>query len=121
MAALIREVITQYKPDLPLETILDEREAILAACARAEPRDLVVAFIDNVQEDIDLVRNYAAQAAVVSGLACTLGPEPGPARGQGPARGCALAAAPLSGAGHPARQGGCHRRAPRAGRRGAHP
>jgi cyanophycin synthetase len=87
VAALICEVITQYKPDLPLETILDEREAILTACARAQAGDLVVAFIDRVQEDIDLVRNYAAQVAAVSGLACTLGPEPGPTPDKDPPAG----------------------------------
>jgi hypothetical protein len=47
----------------------------------AAPGDLVVAFIDRVQGSIDLVRAYAAEvAAGGSGLACTLGPAPGPAR-----------------------------------------
>jgi cyanophycin synthetase len=81
VAGLIRQTIEDYRPDLPLAIIADEAEAIRAAMDMAAPGDLVVAFIDRVQGSIDLVRAYAAEvAAGGSGLACTLGPAPGPAR-----------------------------------------
>ncbi|MGI8587961.1 MAG: cyanophycin synthetase [Chloroflexia bacterium] len=78
---LIRETIEQHRPSASVTIIPDEAAAIRAAIEMAAPSDLVVAFIDRVQQSINEVQTYAAQlAATGTGMACPIGPEPGPVR-----------------------------------------
>src|SRR5438876_3564245 len=61
VAHLIAETITRTKPSLPLTIIPDEAEAVDQALDMARPGDLVVVFVDRVDETIEQVK-AAAQA-----------------------------------------------------------
>src|SRR5438876_981346 len=61
VAHLIAETITRTKPSLPLTIIPDEAESVDQALEMARPGDLVVVFVDRVDETIEQVK-AAAQA-----------------------------------------------------------
>jgi cyanophycin synthetase len=77
---LMREAIARYRPSLPVRIIPHEEDAIREALSMAGPGDLIVSFLDKVEETIALVRELAAEAAADAGtgMACSLGPAPGP-------------------------------------------
>ncbi len=81
VARLIADTIARYQPGLPVQVIRDELESIREAIDMARPGDVVVAFIDKVEASIALVHDLATGAAAeeAMGLACPLGPAPGPA------------------------------------------
>ncbi|MFB2836243.1 cyanophycin synthetase [Floridanema evergladense] len=59
VAALIREGITQEKPDFPYEIILDEQTAIETALRKATENSLVVVLPDKVDRALSLLKQPA--------------------------------------------------------------
>jgi cyanophycin synthetase len=57
VAQLISETIARARPSLPLTTILNEAEAVQQALDMAQAGDLVVLFVDKVDETIEQVKN----------------------------------------------------------------
>jgi cyanophycin synthetase len=64
VAHLIADTIARAKPSLPLSIITDEAESVDQALEMARPGDLVVVFVDRVDETIEQVK-AAAQALVM--------------------------------------------------------
>lgn len=56
VAALLTDTIKRTRPHLPVVTILDEHEASIQALEMARDGDLVVLFVDHVDEAIALVK-----------------------------------------------------------------
>jgi cyanophycin synthetase len=77
--AIIRDAVLDARPDLPVTIIPQEREAFEHALRTAGPGDLVVAFVDHVQDAIDQVR-------ALGGSAGFAGPPAAPAPAAGPRR-----------------------------------
>lgn len=64
VAELIKETVLRTNPSLPVSIILDEAESLSTAMADAQPGDLIVAFVDKVDETIERVRRASRTAAI---------------------------------------------------------
>jgi cyanophycin synthetase len=56
IAQLIAETITRTRPSLPITIIVDEAEAVAQAIEMARADDLVVVFVDRVDETIEQIK-----------------------------------------------------------------
>lgn len=65
VARLISDTIQRTRPSLPLSVILDEQEAVGQALEMARANDLVVLFVDHVDETIELVKRTSKVLADV--------------------------------------------------------
>ncbi|MEO8286402.1 MAG: cyanophycin synthetase [Chloroflexota bacterium] len=78
IADLIAETIRRTRPSLPVSIILDETESVNQALQMARPGDMVVLFIDSVDQVIEQVKKAGQAASIEQSDAfwCPV-PEPG--------------------------------------------
>lgn len=64
VAHLIADTIARIRPSLPLTIVLDELEAVQQALEMAKAGDLLVVFVDKVDETIEQVKNASKALAM---------------------------------------------------------
>jgi len=61
VAAILARVIRQDHPDVPVEIIEDELQAVESAIDRAQPGEVIAAFCDRVDDVVELVRRRGGE------------------------------------------------------------